>query len=319
MSTISIVIPCFQAEKYIERCLSSIVQQTYRDFDLILVNDCSIDSTFDKAKDLLKNQKIHVHFIENQVNKGPSLSRKAGIDLSDSEYIAFCDSDDWLEPDFVESLILASDNRKNDVVFCNFKSVYSFGKIVKHDIVNPISDLPKKQIIARAFDSLWCMMVRKRIIQSIDFPDIRNGEDMAIIPVIIALSESFGFVDKYLYNYSYHPGTLSKQYTSTMIDALKTSFQYIQKKIGLNYPDETEFLGVRNYLYGSLLNLFKGPFDVSKAKSILNDFEVEYPNWDKIPFFNTLPFHKRFYLKAAKRRLFIFCRLMSKLHSVVSQ
>lgn len=320
MPTVSIIVPCYNAENYIERCLISILNQTFRDFELILVNDCSTDSTITTVCRIIKDYNTAVKVIENPYNMGPSLTRRRGIDSSSSEYVAFCDSDDWIQNDFLECLVKASDDGKNDIVFCNYQSIYSNGRVKKHDVVSSIMKEGKKRLIGKSFDSLCCMMIRKRIIESIAFPNIRNGEDMAIIPPIIVASDTFGFVDKCIYNYFYHLGSLSKTYTNEMINSLRTSFQYICDSIGETYPEETEFLGIRNYLYGGLLNLFKDKKDNKEsAIEILECFEKIYPEWRKNYLFSTLPLYKRVYLSAAKKRLFFCCRIMSTIHMALSK
>ncbi len=319
MAKVSVVIPCYCAEEYIERCLLSLSHQTFTDFDVILVDDCSPDRTIETAMRVISKKKINVKVLRNNKNLGPSFSRRNGIYAAESEYIAFCDADDWYENDFLELMIDYSENERNEVVFCNYKSVYSNGKESYHNTVQPLRNLSKNRLIGQSPDSLCCMMVRRSILRSVVFPNIRNGEDMAIIPIIVASANTFGFVDECIYNYNCHIGSLSKEYSSTMIDSLESSFLYIEERIGQEYFEETEFLGIRNYLYGSILNLLKASFDRKKAVEILRKFEDRYPNWEKNAIFYSLPIYKKAFLKAVKKRLFVTCYILSQIHKRVAK
>lgn len=319
MCKVSVVIPCYNSEQYIQKCFQSLSEQTFKDFNILLVDDCSTDNSVAIARKFADEYNLLLEIIQNEKNIGPSLSRKNGIVASKSEYIAFCDSDDWVEPDFLSTLIKESDEGKNDIVFCNFQTVYSNGNIVKHEVVSRITGNDKKAMVAMSFDSMCCMLIRRQLFLDIDFPNIRNGEDMAIIPVLVSRADTYGYTQSYIYNYNYHSGSLSKTFTNEMVASLKNSFAYIQKHLGSEYPNEVEFLGIRNLLYGGILNLFKGSFDTRLAKTIIDDFEKEYSNWENNKYYSSLPSYKKIYLFCVKKKIFIFCRFLSIIHKIISK
>lgn len=315
---ISVIIPCYNSEEYIERCLLSIAKQTFTDFEIIIADDCSLDRTVELAQSFLSEQCIKFRILKNEKNLGPSLSRKRGIEQAKGEYIAFCDSDDTYETDYLSSMFAATEE-KNDIVFCNYNAVYSNGKIVKHNVTDSICKASKKEILAMANDSLCCMLVRRELFSSLSFPDIRNGEDMAIIPILILKSEHFGFVDLYLYNYIYRAGSLSKKSSEAILNYIQISFEYICEHLGACYPAECEFLGVRNYLYAFILHLFKNKYDLKRAKKILSEFSASYPEWINNIYFEKLPVQKRMYLKAVYKKKFWLCKAMSVIHKIISK
>jgi glycosyltransferase involved in cell wall biosynthesis len=318
MASISIIIPCYNAKNYLERCIKSIAHQTYKDFELIIVDDCSQDDTIIIAERLMKEYNINGRCLKNDKNLGPSLTRKHGIQEATSDFIAFCDSDDWYDDIYLESMVIASDYFTKDLAFCNYKSIYSNGRVVKHDVI-PNPHLSKNELLVKCFDSLWSMMIRKTILEKIAFPNIRNGEDMAIIPVIISESKTYGCVNSYGYNYYYHVGSLSKTFSNSMLQNLRFSFEYIEDNLVKQYPSEVEFLGIRNLLYGGILNMLKSSLNRKEAKHLLNDFETRFPEWIKNKYFRNLPKYKRIYLWCVKKRFFLACRIMSYIHKQISR
>ena len=119
MSQISVIVPVYNAEKGIEKCLESIQNQTFKDFEVLLINDGSTD----------KSVQICMHFCENdsrfklinQENQGPSAARNKGIDSSDSKYLAFVDSDDYIENNMLECLYTAAENNNADMTICGYR------------------------------------------------------------------------------------------------------------------------------------------------------------------------------------------------------
>ena len=321
MFDISVVIPCYNASNYLEKCLESLSLQSFKNFEVIIVDDCSKDNSVRLAERLTKEYEIDARIIKNERNMGPSYSRKNGIAIATGEYIAFCDSDDYYDISYLEKMYLATESKKHDVVFCDYNAVYSNGVIKKHENVKRMKQYDRISLIGQASDSLCCMLVRKRLLCGLEFPNIRNGEDMAIIPVILSKSNSIGYVESCIYNYVYRENSLSKKFTPEMIGSLQNSFLYIQKTMSVEYHDEVEFLGIKNYLYASVLNYMKNEQMPSKENiaEVVDWFESQYPHWYKNRYFLSLPKYKKVYLSAVRHRSYSICRILSMIHKYISK
>ena len=118
MSQISIVIPVYNAEKTLIRCLDSIQQQTYKDFEAILINDGSSDSSAEICQRYCEADKRFK--LINQENSGPSKARNQGIDAAISKYLAFVDSDDYIEPNMLEEFFTAAEASSADLTVCGY-------------------------------------------------------------------------------------------------------------------------------------------------------------------------------------------------------
>ena len=104
MSKISVIIPCYNAEKYIKKCFEGLEKQTFREFDVIVVDDFSTDNSLNILYEIKQNSKLKIKVIKMKQNVGPGEARNVGIKASDSEYLAFCDSDDYYEENFLYCL-----------------------------------------------------------------------------------------------------------------------------------------------------------------------------------------------------------------------
>ena len=130
MDLISVVVPIYNSEKFLETCILSILKQTYKNIELILIDDGSIDGSSLICKKYLKKD-LRVKYIKN-TNSGVSVARNTGIENSKGKYICFIDSDDIIERNYIETLHNIILEKKVDVVYCNYKLIYG-KKIVKKE------------------------------------------------------------------------------------------------------------------------------------------------------------------------------------------
>lgn len=314
MPLVSVIIPCYNASGYIGNCLKALEQQSFRDFDVILVDDCSTDDTVQAIQSFCAGSDMHITLLYNEENAGPGVSRNFGIRHSDSEYVCFCDSDDWYEPDYLEQMVEASRNGLADMVLCNSRKVTARGTADILLLKNVPSDVSVRQVLALGVDSLGCMMVRREIAAATPQPMLRNGEDMAVIPLMIMQCGQFGFVEKCIYNYLCRPGSLSLSACARVVTMLEQSFSYITASQRPGFEREVEFIGIKNLVYGGLLNYFKAEKKGMPARQLLERFEAQYPQWYENPYRKGLPLFKRVFVLFAKLRWFMPLRAMCWIH-----
>ena len=107
---VSVIIPIYNVEQYIEECIASVAAQTYKDFDIIAINDCSTDSSLEILRECIDKYNIpkdRISIIDHERNRGISAARNTGILHSTAEYVYFLDSDDTITPDCLEKLVKA--------------------------------------------------------------------------------------------------------------------------------------------------------------------------------------------------------------------
>ena len=321
MPFVSVIVPCYRAKEYITPTLAAFAAQTYRDFEVILVDDSSPDDTYDFLLAQVSAYDYPIRVVKNPVNTGPAGARNLGVSLSEAEYIAFCDSDDSYEPDYLAKMAEAA-LAGADMVFCNHKKVTPEGSFISRtefpaDFLR--ENATKKDVLTLNADSLCTILLRRTTILTTPQPNLRNGEDMAVIPLLIAKSERFAFIDDCLYNYVCRPGSLSLSASEGTVRSLEASFAHILAHKPDGFEAEIEYLGIRNLIYGALLNHFKYTKDKKKPREILDNFEKSYPAWHKNPYIAGMPGYKRIFLRFAKRRFFLGVRLLSALHKRLTE
>lgn len=216
---ISIVVPIYNSENYIERCINSIINQSYKNLEIILVNDGSKDSSLNICKKFAEQDERIT--ILNQSNKGVSAARNAGIEIATGKYISFIDADDTVEANYIYELVENSNNGEIDVVICSYNDIYVKGKIkdnrlkkcayLSNEISNDYEIL--KEYIKYPVLKIYKLELIKKY--CILFPEnFTDAEDQVFNFKFFLIIQNFKFVNKSLYNYHHvNINSLSKQVT----------------------------------------------------------------------------------------------------------
>ena len=131
MPKVSIIVPVYNAEKYLQECVESVLCQTLSDIELILVDDGSSDGSKELCDELAKNHSGTCLRVIHQANSGVSAARNAGIRAAEGEFLLFTDSDDYVEPDYLEKMAALQENSDADLVLCGYHHLYDGADIVK--------------------------------------------------------------------------------------------------------------------------------------------------------------------------------------------
>lgn len=319
MAKISVIIPCYKAEEYIEKCLRSLEVQTFRDFDVILVDDCSPDDTERVVAAYGETSALEITYLKNEKNSGPAVSRNNAIAASTAEYVCFCDSDDWYDADYLEKMAAAAQQNAADMVICGYKVAFSDGEKLTHTLALQEGKVEKRKALTARVDSLCVLMVKREIARSVPLPDLRNGEDMAVTPVWMLKSACIAAIPDGGYNYLLRGDSLSNKFHLGISDSIEKSFAYTMEFYEETYREELEFLGVRNLIYGALLNLFKCGWHPQRAKETLERFEKTFPQWKKNRYIDSMPIFKRLFVKSAAARVLCVTYLLAKVHGFLTR
>ena len=270
---VSILIPVYGVEKYIERCAHSLFSQTYENIEYIFVDDCSPDKSIEVLKSVIElypHRKKSIKILKLTINRGVGITRKTAFEISTGNYILFVDSDDYIEKNMVELMINQAYLKKSDIVFCSIINEYENGdkKVVKHIFSND-----KKEILRSSFSqpSLCNKMFRRDIITKNKIKiheDINYGEDLSFTPRVIYYSYRFSVVDKLLYHYVIRN---KGSYTSNFTEKHVEQTLFVVKELDSffkNIPD--------NDLYLESIKTLKA---IRKAKILRSGFiELKYLN-----------------------------------------
>ena len=308
---VTIVIPCYNVAKYIKRCIDSLVGQSFQKFKVILVDDKSTDDTYQYLLQLQATSGLDIMVLQNSCNSGPAVSRNKGIFEADTKYITFCDSDDWYEPDFVKTMVSLLEDNAADMAFCGYKVVDEHGNSQSRPVYNRSGLISREEAFCLDADSLCMLMVKTDIMKDTLLPDLRNGEDVATVPLLMAKANRYAATVSCLYNYFRRSDSASERPTMKAVESLVCSYQYVQKNFPDKYIKEKEFLGIKNLLYSTMITLFSCSNNRHMAKSLLQEFEDIYPNWKNNPYIASLRGYKKIVLQFLYYRFFLGVKFIS--------
>lgn len=307
---VSVIIPCYNAAGYIAKCVEALARQTFGDFLAIFVDDCSTDSTVDAIEEAAESAGLNYLVIKNDHNCGPGQSRANGLAVATTKWVCFCDSDDWYDDGFIERMLGNVEDTGANVGICGYRVVGERG-VVDCAPAAESRLLTASEALRLDVDSLCVLIVDRNSFRGIEMPDIRNGEDMCVVPALLSRAEGCYVDSACLYNYLRRSDSASERPTLAAVDSLLESFRCLRESIADGFEEELEFIGVKNCVYAIFITLFTVGYYPKKAAEILDSFEKVYPNWRENELIGTLPGYKRLVIGLVGKRRFAVLRLIA--------
>jgi glycosyltransferase involved in cell wall biosynthesis len=185
MPTISIIVPVYKVEKYLPRCLESILAQTFADFECILVDDGSPDNSPAICDDYANRDSRIV--VMHQGNKGVAVARDAGLKKAQGEFIHFVDSDDWIESKALELLYKKQQETDADIVLGNMKNIFLWKADTHINPEIPSDMLPIAYFLLHSIKGLVAKLFKKSLFQNYIVPNMHIGEDLIVNAQIFSI------------------------------------------------------------------------------------------------------------------------------------
>lgn len=241
---ISIIVPVYNAEKYLKNCVESIIRQTITDLEIILIDDGSKDLSSQICDELAKEDK-RVKVI-HQENMGVSAVRNVGLDIAKGQYIGFVDSDDYIDEDMFEYLLKIMKENNCEISCCNFsKSCKTV--TTKNDNKTTVYD-SKASLMELALDRningyLWNKLINRNLFESMRFcEDISISEDKLILWELLKKCNRVCVSDKVCYHYIQHEESLcNSQFSKKRLDILKVNMKILNEAQKL-FPENFDIL-----------------------------------------------------------------------------
>lgn len=283
MSEISIIVPVYNVEKYLENCIESILNQTFKDFELILVDDGSTDNS-GKICDIYEKKDTRIKVIHKN-NGGLSSARNAGLDIACGKYIGFVDSDDSIHPKMYEVLYNLIKNHKSDISCCNYKCTYDISCKEHEELnLNEVIEMSNIEAIEKLYDKdlgvrlvvAWNKLYNKCLFDNIRYKVGRLHEDEFMAHRILYNSKKITYVDNELYYYLQRDGSImSKKTYKRKVDALLAQSDRMRfcNKIGLKSMSDNI---CKTYEY-EFFNLYRQLLGEGSAnKEFLNELRRDF-------------------------------------------
>lgn len=310
MDKISIIITCYNTEKYIGKCLISIQNQTYKNFEALIIDDGSSDNSPNVIKDTIKNDNRFIYC--RKKNGGVSSARNYGLKKATGKYICFIDGDDYIEDNYLSALYNAVKSDDCDFSICNIKRIYK-DKVT----LNKITDNVIKECL---YPALWNKLCKKSLFDTYGIKFLENVwyEDLAVGAEIFLASKKYKIVNEYIYNYIQHENSLIRKKDDRIFDIYKISDE-IEKfakknKLYNKMFDTIEFINVYHVLLGTIYRAsFHEKFSTNMIKDIYLNVTTKYPNWYKNKYIKNLPFIYKIFFTILKFKMFRIIYIALKL------
>lgn len=291
MTKVSVIVPVYNVEKYLDKCLNSLVNQTLKDIEIIVVNDGTKDNsqkTIDEYAKKYKNIKAY-----KKENGGLSSARNYGLKYASGEYIAFVDSDDWIEKDMYEKMYNKAIEKDFDLVVCGLKYVYEDSSKNVYASSNIKNDIFTKKCIKKSmlniYPAAWNKIFNKRLFNyKVFFKEKVWFEDVEFIYRLYPYINTIGVINEPFYNYRQREGSITSVFDERLfnyIDNWNGIVQYYKKNSFYDiYISELEYCYVR-YLFATFIKSAaksgnKNMYDKAVFNAIYN-VKKQFPHYKK--------------------------------------
>lgn len=309
MPKISVIVPVYNVENYIEKCLETLVNQTLKDIEIILVNDGSKDRSIDIINRFIKQYPDKIVYLEKE-NGGLSDARNFGIPHAKGEYIAFLDSDDYVEKDMYENMYELAKKENSDMVECDF--YWQYPDKLKKDEGTIYHG--KNEMIEKVRVVAWNKLIKREILEKnpeVRFPKGLRYEDVEFTYKLVPYIEKVSFLKKPYVHYVQREGSISNEQNERnkeIFDVLDNVINYYkEKEIYDTYKNELEYVYVRYAFCSSLLRIVKIK-DETLQENLLNltweKVNNTFPNWKDNSILKSHKSLKNFYLRTINKFTF---------------
>lgn len=222
---ISVVIPVFNVENYISKCLKSVVNQTYKNIEIIIINDGSTDDSRKVCKSFVGLDSRFKLF--DKTNGGLSDARNYGVSKSNGEFITFLDSDDYIDKDYVEYLYTLLEKNNVKMSICQHRTIFSNGRVEDHTY-HGIEKVGSEEVLRRLLysneidTSTWAKLYERKLFEDIIFPVGKTYEDIATTYKLIIKAKYVAVGRKEKYNYVYRSQSIvNKNFNLNKLDLIE--------------------------------------------------------------------------------------------------
>ena len=282
MIKISIIIPVYNAEKYLKKCIDSVINQNVESKEIILVNDGSIDNSQEIIDEYVAKYPDMIKAIK-QENAGQAVARNVGIENASGEFLAFLDRDDYLEENSYQLALNKAECDDLDIVCFDYYEIINGRKEEKQHYFLNTDDVVRKYIVS---ETSPCNRIVKRKIfidNNVRFLENKIYEDLATIPTLAKYTKKIGYIPDRVYDYVIRENSTMRY--ATYNSKIEDIFYAVEKLYNdfkdTEYMEELEYIYIEHLLHAASLRFFsykEGIGNIDKVVSVMKD---KFPKWRK--------------------------------------
>ena len=294
MIKVSVIVPVYNGEKYIRRCLASLFRQTLNDIEVIVIDDGSTDTTAEIVLECQKSYMSSLQFYKNNENVGLGSSRNVGLQYAQGEYVIFVDADDWVEPEYCERLYSKARENGADIVYCGYVSESEKGDVISKFVPlhsdGEMSVPFAKEVFCdnlHSTISYWSQLVKREIYTETGFRclDGANYDEDYILLCLPFICEKIAVVDKPLYHWIQREESMSNAKISHVNDRIKVANEVVKMaqllEVFEGYKEEWEYYYVLNVLICSMYDYedkkIYAEFPYREAEALYSIVKQQFP------------------------------------------
>lgn len=303
MVKVSVILPVYGVAEYIEKCTQSLLAQTLDNMEFIFVDDHGPDNSIELVQNMIEGhpRQDQFVFLKPEHNLGAGMARNFAIPKAKGEYIAFVDSDDWVEPTMFEDLYNEAVRAGyTDICYCQVSKDYLDGKpseILKNpDILpGPISHKKRSYFLQNYVSLFWTFIYKRNFIEKhlIRYPEDRSADDSFFVTCNLLLAESSTHIDKPLYHYLIRPGSVCTTKDSTKYQKRLSTFRKLmvfakEKNVYDEYKEEMDYIYIKKGYIASVFNYVSNSLEPKKETigEIYQELLQQVPDYKKNSFYN---------------------------------
>ena len=303
---ISVIIPVYNVEKYLSKCLDSVMSQTFNDYEVIIINDGSTDGSGKILSKFANKYKNQITVITKK-NEGQAIARNIGIKKANGEYIMFVDGDDYIDKNTLKKCYEKAKEKDADIICFGHHMIIN-GKI--HDIDNTKvieKDIIKDYIIRQTGPCEKLIKKDLIVTNTLFFPKLRAYEDIAVVPTYALFTDKIYTINEGLYYYLIRQGSTMNQITYSeklehIFKAMDNLYNIFKQTNKLHlYHNELEYIYIKHLLHGAGLRFIQFDNYKNNLSRITHIMDTLFPKW-----------YKNKYFMKEKYKYKIMCKLLYK-------
>lgn len=319
MIKVSVIIPVFNVERYLKKCLDSVINQTFDNYEIIIINDGSTDNSAMIIEEYKEKYPKKIRFY-NKKNGGLSDARNMGILKSKGKYLMFIDSDDYISNNMIEKMYNSIVREDSDMSICNLIKINKNGKEIKNYNYNPgTTTLENNKKILFNLPCACNKIYNKKLFNYGMFDKGKYYEDFRLINKLYLKCNKIAFIDDFCYYYVdrdnsiMHDKNIKRNYE--IIEAIESIKDFYQKEKKYDlYKEELEFMMIDNLLISTFVRIITSS---KKAKKDLNKFwdyiNSNFPNYKKNKYIKYLSRNRKIIYFLNSNKLYFITKIIFKM------
>ena len=283
---VSVIVPIYNVEPYLRRCLDSLAAQTYQNLQIIMVDDCSTDHGPQIAQEYVDQDPERFILIRREKNGGLSAARNTGMDAATGAWLAFVDSDDWVTEDYISSMYEVAQADEADIVMSELYYYYSEQHcVIAHPFANLTTQSSHKEKVALSRPYAVTRLFRRDFVSEagLRFPTNvwRAAEQGMIIP-LLTKTDHISILPKAMYYYYQRSDSNSnKNFKGVDVSFYPISEDNVERNAAPGFEQELEFRAISELLYGMPMIMVRSGRTKKELSQHIDWFKEKYPNWKR--------------------------------------